>query len=504
MASLLIFLVAGQIVLSVVALGGDPQSLFTDNILSSGPATNVTAMEQVLLDNINAATSTIDLAIYYFNRESVRDALITAANRGAMVRVVTDDDAYSNPSYTPHFTALETAGITVVNDSRSSIMHNKFIVIDQEIVWAGSTNITDNGFTYNHNNAAVLTSPLLADIYTIEFNEMFQQGLFGTAKSDNVTHTVDYNGVPIEIYFSPTDNPMPEVINEVNAAAEDIYFSIFFFTDDELRDALIAKVNQGLTVEGIWDALGASNHYSQDEALCAAGIPIKIEDFGGKMHNKFMIIDAGGSSHTTITGSMNWTGAGGNANDENTLIIHDAEVARAYLAAYQELYEALGPETLCIAGGNGDVFVYLPLVAKPLPPTATPTAPATPSPTPTVTPSATPPTVPPPTGDVQITDIFYDGIVPRVESDEYAEITNLGGQSVNLAGWRLNAGDPGQDFLFPSFNLAPGQSCRVYTNEIHSDHCGFSYGSGRALWNNGGECGHLYNASGTEVSTHCY
>ncbi len=53
-----------------------------------------------------------------------------------------------------------------------------------------------------------------------------------------------------------------------------------------------------------------------------------------------------------------------------------------------------------------------------------------------------------------------------MESDEYAEITNLGGQTANLSGWRLNAGDPGQDFWFPSFTLAPGQSCRVYTTKF--------------------------------------
>lgn len=105
---------------------------------------------------------------------------------------------------------------------------------------------------------------------------------------------------------------------------------------------------------------------------------------------------------------------------------------------------------------------------------------------------------------MQITLIFYDGVVPQVESDEYAEIANQGGCSVNLSGWRLNAGDPGQDFVFPAFELQPEQRCRVYTNEHHPEHCGFSYGSGQALWNNGGDCGYLYNPSGAEVSRYCY
>jgi LysM repeat protein len=106
--------------------------------------------------------------------------------------------------------------------------------------------------------------------------------------------------------------------------------------------------------------------------------------------------------------------------------------------------------------------------------------------------------------NVQITSVSFDGAVAQVESDEYAVITNRGGTAVNLAGWRLNAGDAGQDFVFPSFDLQPGQSCRVYTNEVHPEACGFSFGSGQALWNNGGDCGYLYDAAGNEVSRYCY
>jgi len=128
-------------------------------------------------------------------------------------------------------------------------------------------------------------------------------------------------------------------------------------------------------------------------------------------------------------------------------------------------------------------------------PQATNTLP--PPPTDTPEPQAAP-------GNVIITFIFFDGNVPQVESDEYVEIQNQGGSAVNLAGWRLNADDDGQDFWFPAFDLLPGQSCRIYTNEVHPETCGFSFGNGQALWANGGECGHLYDGSGVEVSNKCY
>ena len=92
----------------------------------------------------------------------------------------------------------------------------------------------------------------------------------------------------------------------------------------------------------------------------------------------------------------------------------------------------------------------------------------------------------------------------HVERDEYATIANAGTAPVNIGSWRLNAGSPGQDFVFPGFDLQPGQTCRVYTNESHPEHCRFSFGSGPPIWNNKGDCGYLCEADGAEVSRYCY
>jgi endonuclease YncB( thermonuclease family) len=146
----------------------------------------------------------------------------------------------------------------------------------------------------------------------------------------------------------------------------------------------------------------------------------------------------------------------------------------------------------------------------PTPPTWTPTA--LPLPTETPLPTMPPPTPPPPptappqapAGSVQIASVFADGEKGRAEPDEYCEIKNAGASEINLEGWRLNAGAKGQDFVFPGVRLAPGQSCRVYTNEHHAESGGFSYESGVALWKNGGDCGYLYDASGQQVHVYCY
>ncbi len=105
---------------------------------------------------------------------------------------------------------------------------------------------------------------------------------------------------------------------------------------------------------------------------------------------------------------------------------------------------------------------------------------------------------------IEITHIFYDGVVPYVESDEYAAIKNTGSSPVNLDGWRLNAGAPGQDFWFPDFTMQPRQECRVYTNEVHPEWCGFSFGGASALWSSSRDWRYLYDGLENPVVTYRY
>jgi len=108
--------------------------------------------------------------------------------------------------------------------------------------------------------------------------------------------------------------------------------------------------------------------------------------------------------------------------------------------------------------------------------------------------------------NVQITSIFYDGAVPRVESDEYVEITNLGDQPQELTGCVLmDISDGYPSFVFPSYILAPGKSIRVYTNEYHREWGGFSFECPQAIWNNTEpDIAVLYDDQDREVSRKSY
>ncbi len=138
-------------------------------------------------------------------------------------------------------------------------------------------------------------------------------------------------------------------------------------------------------------------------------------------------------------------------------------------------------------------------------PTVTPTRTPAASPPPTQTPRPTPTTVLPAI-NIVIECIFYNGLVPRNEADEYVQIANLGGSPADLNGWRVTDLDEGHPSLvFPSYVLGLGGRVRVYTNQIHPEWGGFSFGSGTAVWNNeDSDKAGLFNPQAIQVSSLSY
>ena len=139
-------------------------------------------------------------------------------------------------------------------------------------------------------------------------------------------------------------------------------------------------------------------------------------------------------------------------------------------------------------------------------PTLSPTPTPTPAPSPTATVAPSPTPEPPSAGSLLIECIFFDGIVPRSETDEYVQIANLGSATIDLAGWRLvDISDGTPEFTFPSHNLSPGSRVRVYTDEDHPEWGGFSFDRGIAIWSNSDpDTAGLFDDQGAQVSTKSY
>ena len=226
------------------------------------------------------------------------------------------------------------------------IMHNKFFIIDERYIWTGSANISDTGTGgYNANVVASIKSKYLAEHYLIEFEQMFNDGSFHRSKKKLRKQEIktDIDGQEIELFFSPQGYAMYRgVIPLIQEAQKSIDVSMFFLTHKNVSKELVAAKNRGIEVRVIIDATSATNGYSKHNYLRENGIPVKVENWGGKMHMKSAIID---KKHL-ILGSMNWTSAGESKNDENTLIIRNAIDAKNYHEFFELLWSSIDSKWL--------------------------------------------------------------------------------------------------------------------------------------------------------------
>lgn len=320
------------------------------------------AMEDTLIAYINKAKKTIDFCIYNINNggiSNVSEALNNAHDRGVRIRFITDES--TNHSGTDDLKS-EIPVLERPEVRNGGIMHNKFAVIDanavdpnQPWIWTGSTNISFGQINNDANNSIFIQDQTLAKAYQIEFEEMWgssgnqpnpSNAKFGDAKTDNTPHRFIINEYWIESYFSPSDNTNQKIIDALNTADNDLNIETMLMTRSDLALAIWDAQKRGATVQVITND-ERDNSESVNDILSdnlPSGNFVFDDAVSGIMHNKVAIVDANfaTSDPQIITGSHNWSNSANDKNDENTLIIHSAEIANIFFQQFAERYKANG------------------------------------------------------------------------------------------------------------------------------------------------------------------
>ncbi len=290
-------------------------------------------LDTVLANVVDRARLSVDIAIYSLSLPSLRQALLRADQRGVTVRMVMESDSMDGSL--PR--ALMAADIPILGDNRQGLMHHKFLVIDRYEVCTGSMNYTISSVYYDNNNLVCIRSVQAGRDYTREFEEMFQNNLFGPdSKKDTPNPTFRMDGTQVEVYFSPDDGVADHVAEVLNDARQSIYFLAYSFTSDEFARIIMEKARQaGVKVAGVIDAeQGVTNIGSEYETFHQAGLDVHLNGLTGRMHHKVMIID----QQIVITGSYNFTNSAETRNDENLLILFNPDIAAQFMAEFQRVY----------------------------------------------------------------------------------------------------------------------------------------------------------------------
>lgn len=161
-------------------------------------------------------------------------------------------------------------------------------------------------------------------------NRIVVHGLFVLASVLAVLpHAQAFDPVPspiaaqgtLQVAFTPWDDIEGLIIAAIGSARQQVLVQAYLLTNKKIAASLIAAHRRNIDVQVLADARQhARTASSKLSELAAAGIAVRVETKYQNAHNKVIVIDAGTSDATLITGSFNFTWTAQHKNAENILI----------------------------------------------------------------------------------------------------------------------------------------------------------------------------------------
>ncbi len=383
-------------------------------------------LEKQIVDAIMQAKSTVDVAVQELRLPRVAQALVDRQKAGVKVRIILEN-TYSRPwssltsteigkldkreqerynefrkfidinqdnqlspaeiNQRDALMILQNAKIPWLDDradgsAGSSLMHHKFVIVDNRLVIITSANFTlsdtsgdftNSGSFGNANNLLQIDSPELASFFTEEFNIMWGDGpggqpdsRFGLKKPLRLPKQITLGNTKITIQFSPSSPTQPWsdssnglIGKTLDSASKSIDMALFVLSEQRIANILEKRHQQSVQIRALIEPQFAYRPYSEaldmmgvalsnkckyeidnhlwSNPITTVGVPVLPK--GDLLHHKFGVID----SQTVITGSHNWSDAANNGNDETLLVIENPIVAAHYVREFARLYAKVKP-----------------------------------------------------------------------------------------------------------------------------------------------------------------
>jgi phosphatidylserine/phosphatidylglycerophosphate/cardiolipin synthase-like enzyme len=155
------------------------------------PANEVTHDTNRVVDFVRRARNSIHFAAFYFTDDAVGQAVRQRMDEGVVLSGISDNEGAGSQYSEHHFTmwhkgevlegslnpGLVPFHITDVRVNADYVVHHKFFVLDAGAVGAavitGSRNFTDAAGRDNDENMLILQDQRLADIFFVEFYQLF-------------------------------------------------------------------------------------------------------------------------------------------------------------------------------------------------------------------------------------------------------------------------------------------------------------------------------------------
>ncbi len=146
----------------------------------------------------------------------------------------------------------------------------------------------------------------------------------------------------IQVYYNQDIAANEKVMQLIRGADKFVYFAVYTFTRQDIKDALLGAKYRGVEVRGLVDrdqTAGLPDQAKIVKELRQAGIPVAIDHHQGIMHLKVIVTEKAYAS-----GSYNWTASATTINDEVLEIGTDKILRAQYQNVLTTLLDKNPPE----------------------------------------------------------------------------------------------------------------------------------------------------------------
>jgi cardiolipin synthase len=260
-----------------------------------------------LVDAINSAKKTVDIAIFRFDRKEVERAMINAVNRGVQVRALI---AYTNRGGEKRLRDLEArllgAGVTVARTADDLVRyHAKYLIVDRRELLVLAFNFTYLDIEQSRSFGLITTNKSAVE----EASRLFEMDM----KRQPYTAALDW------LVVSPA-NARRELTAFIKGAKKDLYIYDPCVSDPAMIRALSERSKSGVEVK----ILGHITRHS-------AGLPVaKLHEM--RLHTRMILRD---NTHAFL-GSQSLRTVELDRRREVGMVFDDAEAVKGLASTFLE------------------------------------------------------------------------------------------------------------------------------------------------------------------------
>lgn len=126
-----------------------------------------------VIEALKSADESLDICMFTISDNPIAETIAGCHKMGIKVRILTDDGKVFDKG--SDIFSLSKTGIEIKIDSHRSLMHHKFVVVDNKTVLSGSYNWTRTGSDINNENIVITNQNRIVKAFMEEFDRLWKE-----------------------------------------------------------------------------------------------------------------------------------------------------------------------------------------------------------------------------------------------------------------------------------------------------------------------------------------